>query len=82
MDSGGGVRHRHRLQWRGLIGLFAVGVPAVDAHRLPGYMLAVLALVSFGAFEIVTPFADAVSRLSHHLAADVACLASMSCPCR
>ena len=52
-----------------LIGLFAVGVPAVDAHRLPGYMLAVLALVSFGAFEIVTPFADAVSRLSHHLAA-------------
>jgi ATP-binding cassette subfamily C protein CydC len=52
-----------------LIGLFAVAVPAFDAHRLPGYMLAVLALVSFGAFEIVTPFADAVSRLSHHLAA-------------
>jgi len=52
-----------------LIGLLLVAVPAVDAHRLPGYMLAVVALVSFAAFETVTPVADAVSRLSHHLAA-------------
>jgi ABC-type multidrug transport system fused ATPase/permease subunit len=32
-------------------------------------MLAVLPLVSFGAFEVVTPVADAVSRLSHQLGA-------------
>jgi thiol reductant ABC exporter CydC subunit len=49
--------------------LLAVSVRAVDSHQLPGYMLAVLPLVSFGAFEVVTPVADAVSRLSHHLSA-------------
>jgi len=52
-----------------VICLLAVAVPAVDARRLPGYMLAVLPLVSLGAFEIVTPVADAVSRLSDHVAA-------------
>ncbi len=41
----------------------------MGAHHLPGYMLAVLPLVALGAFEIVPPVADAVSRLSHHLAA-------------
>jgi len=52
-----------------VVGLLAVSVPAVGAHRLPGYMLAVLPLVTLGTFEVVTPVADAVSRLSHHLAA-------------
>ncbi|MGA3215549.1 MAG: thiol reductant ABC exporter subunit CydC [Acidimicrobiales bacterium] len=52
-----------------VIFLLAVAIPAVGAHRLPGYMLAVLALVALGAFEVVPGVADAVSRLSHHLAA-------------
>jgi thiol reductant ABC exporter CydC subunit len=52
-----------------VIGLLAVAIPPVGAHRLPGYMLAVLPLVALGAFEIVPPVADAVSRLSHYLAA-------------
>jgi thiol reductant ABC exporter CydC subunit len=52
-----------------VVGLLAVSIPAAGVHRLPGYMLAVLPLVSLGAFEVVTPVADAVSRLSHHLAA-------------
>jgi thiol reductant ABC exporter CydC subunit len=52
-----------------VIGLLVVAVPAAGAHRLPGYMLAVLPLVTLGAFEVVPPVADAVSRLSHHLAA-------------
>ena len=52
-----------------VLGLLAVAIPASDAHRLPRYMLAVLPLVTLGAFEIVPPVADAVSRLSHHLAA-------------
>ena len=51
-----------------VIGLLAVAVPAVGDHTLPGYMLAVLPLVALGAFEMVVPVADAVSRLSHHLA--------------
>jgi len=52
-----------------VIALLAVALAAIDARHLPGYMLAVLPLVSFGAFEIVTPVADGVSRLSQHLAA-------------
>ena len=52
-----------------VIGLLAVAIPAAGEHRLPGYMLAVLPLVALGAFETVPPVADAVSRLSHHLAA-------------
>jgi thiol reductant ABC exporter CydC subunit len=51
-----------------VIGLVAVALVAVEAGRLPGYMLAVLPLVSFGSFEIVIPVADGVARLSHHLA--------------
>ena len=51
-----------------VIGLVAVALAAVESGRLPGYMLAVLPLVSFGSFEIVIPVADGVSRLSHHLA--------------
>ena len=52
-----------------VVGGLAVAITAVGAHHLPGYMLAVLPLVTLGAFEIVPPVADAVSRLSHHLAA-------------
>ncbi len=52
-----------------VISLLAVAIPAAGEHRLPGYMLAVLPLVALGAFETVPPVADAVSRLSHHLAA-------------
>ncbi len=52
-----------------VVALLAVAVPAIESGRLPGYMLAVLPLVSFGAFEVVTPVADAVSRLSHQLGA-------------
>ncbi|MGO9151048.1 MAG: thiol reductant ABC exporter subunit CydC [Acidimicrobiales bacterium] len=65
-----------------VIGLLAVAIPAAGAHRLPGYMLAVLPLVSLGAFEIVPPVADAVSRLSHHLAAArrVLAIADLSTP--
>jgi thiol reductant ABC exporter CydC subunit len=58
-----------------VIGLLAVAVPAVDGRHMPGYMLAVLPLVSFGAFEVVTPVADAVSRLSGQVAAAVRVLA-------
>ena len=46
-----------------------VAITAVGAHRLPGYMLAVLPLVTLGAFEVVPSVADAVSRFSHYLAA-------------
>ncbi len=52
-----------------VIGLLAVAIQATGEHRLPGYMLAVLPLVALGAFEIVPPVADAVSRLPHYLAA-------------
>ena len=67
-----------------VIGLLAVAVPAVDAYRLPGYMLAVLPLVALGSFEVVTPVADAVSRLSQHLAAArrVLAIADLPAPVR
>jgi thiol reductant ABC exporter CydC subunit len=52
-----------------VIGLIAVAVPAISAHHVPGYMLAVLPLVTLGTFEVVSPVADSVSRLSHHVAA-------------
>jgi len=42
-----------------VLGLLAVAIPASGAHRLPRYMLAVLPLVTLGAFEIVPPVADA-----------------------
>jgi len=52
-----------------VVALLAVAIPAVGIHRLPGYMLAVLPLVALGAFEVVAPLADAVSRLTHHVEA-------------
>ena len=52
-----------------VVALLAVAIPAIGTHRLPGYMVAVLPLVALGAFEVVTPVADAVSRLSHHVEA-------------
>jgi thiol reductant ABC exporter CydC subunit len=60
--------------------LLVVSVPAMDAHRLPGYMIAVLPLVAMSTFEVVTPIADAVSRLSHHLAASRRVLAIAELP--
>jgi len=50
-----------------VVGLLAVTIPAIGTHRLPGFMLAVLPLVAFGAFEVVTPAADAVSRIADHI---------------
>jgi thiol reductant ABC exporter CydC subunit len=52
-----------------VVGSLVVAIPAVTSGRLPGYMLAVLPLVAFATFEVVTPVADAVSKLSHHVAA-------------
>jgi len=63
-----------------VIGLLVVAVPAARSHRLPGYMLAVLPLVALGAFESVPPVADAVSRLSHYLAAARRVLAIAAIP--
>ena len=52
-----------------VVAVLAVAAGAVSTHRLSGYMTAVLPLVVLGAFEVVTPAADAVSRLSHHVGA-------------
>jgi thiol reductant ABC exporter CydC subunit len=52
-----------------VVGLLSVGISAVAAHKLPGFMLAVLPLVAFGSFEVVTPAADAFSGLSEHIGA-------------
>jgi thiol reductant ABC exporter CydC subunit len=50
-------------------GTLAVAIAAHAAHHLSGYLLAVLPLVALGAFEVVPPVADAVSRLSRHVEA-------------
>jgi ATP-binding cassette subfamily C protein CydC len=50
-----------------VIGLLVVAVEAVTAHRLSGFMLAVMPLVALGAFEVVVPAADALSRLAEQL---------------
>ena len=52
-----------------VVGLGAVGIPAVSAHRMPAFMLAVLPLVALGAFDVVRPAADAVRDLPEDLAA-------------
>jgi ABC-type transport system involved in cytochrome bd biosynthesis fused ATPase/permease subunit len=52
-----------------VVAVLAVTISAVGSHRLPAFMVAVLPLVTLGAFEVVAPAADAVSRLSHHVAA-------------
>ena len=47
-----------------VVGSLILAVPAVGHHQLPGYLLAVLPLVTLGAFEMVSPVADAVATLS------------------
>ncbi|HVC68441.1 MAG TPA: thiol reductant ABC exporter subunit CydC [Acidimicrobiales bacterium] len=49
-----------------VVGTLAVATGAIAAHRLPGFMVAVLPLVALGAFDVVLPAADAVSRLADH----------------
>ena len=49
-----------------VVGTLAVATSAIEAHRLPAFMVAVLPLVALGAFEVVMPAADAVSRLADH----------------
>jgi len=49
-----------------VIGTLATATAAIAAHRLPAYMIAVLPLAALGAFEVVLPAADAVSRLADH----------------
>ena len=49
-----------------VIGLLAVSASAIAAHRMPAFMAAVLPLVALGAFEVVTPAADAVARIADH----------------
>ena len=49
-----------------VIGLLVTSTQAITAHRLPGFMIAVLPLAALGAFEVVAPAADAVARLADH----------------
>jgi len=49
-----------------VVGTLVVSTAAVESHRLPAFMIAVLPLVALGAFEVVLPAADAVSRLADH----------------
>jgi thiol reductant ABC exporter CydC subunit len=49
-----------------VVGLLAVSTSAIAAHRMPGFMAAVLPLVALGAFEVVAPAADAVARMADH----------------
>jgi thiol reductant ABC exporter CydC subunit len=51
-----------------VVAVLAITISAIGSHRLPAFMVAVLPLVALGAFEVVTPVADAVSRLSHQVA--------------
>jgi len=49
-----------------VIGTLVAATDAIAAHRLPSFMVAVLPLAAIGAFEVVLPAADAVSRLADH----------------
>ena len=49
-----------------VVGTLVASTAAIGAHRLPAFMIAVLPLVALGAFEVVLPAADAVSRLADH----------------
>jgi ATP-binding cassette, subfamily C, bacterial CydC len=49
-----------------VIGTLVAATDAIAAHRLPAFMVAVLPLAALGAFEVVLPAADAVSRLADH----------------
>ncbi len=52
-----------------VIGTLVAATGAIAAHRLPSFMVAVLPLVALGAFDVVLPAADAVSRLADHVEA-------------
>jgi thiol reductant ABC exporter CydC subunit len=49
-----------------VIGTLVTATGAIAAHHLPAFMVAVLPLAALGAFEVVLPAADAVSRLADH----------------
>ena len=49
-----------------VVGTLVAATGAIADHRLPSFMVAVLPLVALGAFEVVLPAADAVSRLADH----------------
>jgi thiol reductant ABC exporter CydC subunit len=67
-----------------VVGLLAVSTSAIAAHRLPGFMAAVLPLVALGAFEVVAPAADAVARMADHreAAARLVAVADLPVPVR
>ena len=67
-----------------VIGLLAVSASAIAAHRMPAFMAAVLPLVALGAFEVVTPAADAVARIADHreAAARLVAVADLPVPVR
>ncbi|MGA2835149.1 MAG: thiol reductant ABC exporter subunit CydC [Acidimicrobiales bacterium] len=52
-----------------VIGTLVAATDAITAHRLPSFMVAVLPLVALGAFDVVLPAADAVSRMADHVEA-------------
>ncbi len=49
-----------------VVGTLVTATDAIAAHHLPSFMIAVLPLAALGAFEVVLPAADAVSRLADH----------------
>ena len=46
-----------------------ISISSVSSHRLAPFMMAVVPLVALASFEVVTPVAEAVSRLAHQAAA-------------
>ncbi|MGD0879987.1 MAG: thiol reductant ABC exporter subunit CydC [Acidimicrobiales bacterium] len=52
-----------------VIGTLVAATDAIAAHRLPSFMVAVLPLVALGAFDVVLPAADALSRMADHVEA-------------
>ena len=67
-----------------VVGLLAVSASAITAHRMPGFMAAVLPLIALGAFEVVGPAADAVARIADHreAAARLVAVADLPVPVR
>jgi len=52
-----------------VVGTLVAATEAIAAHRLPAFMVAVLPLAALGAFEVVLPAADALSRMADHVEA-------------
>lgn len=57
-----------------------ISISSVTSHRLAPFMLAVVPLVALASFEVVTPVAEAVSRLAHQAAAAERLLAIADLP--